>query len=167
MTAPQRSEKQPRADRSRPSHRRTTAPEGYRRIRADHAREIAEDYVELIDDLIRESGEARVVDIASRLGVSHVTVSKTILRLIRDGLVVSEPYRAVFLTPQGRRLARAARRRHDLVLEFLLSLGVPRAAAEADAEGIEHHLSTTTLEAMRRCLRRNRGGSASSRSTLP
>jgi DtxR family manganese transport transcriptional regulator len=33
------------------------------------------------------------------------------------------------------------------VVEFLLALGVPPAIAEADAEGIEHHVSPETLEA--------------------
>lgn len=125
-------------------------PVGFKRVRADHATELAEDYVELIGDLIRTCGEARSVDIAQRLGVSHVTVNRTISRLKRDGLVISEPYRSIFLTEKGQRLADEARRRHDLVLAFLIRLGVPPADAEVDAEGMEHHLSPSTLEAMRR-----------------
>lgn len=126
----------------------------YVRTRADHASELAEDYVELIDDLIREAGEARAVDIASRLGVSHVTVANTVRRLKRDGLVTSEPYRAVFLTKSGKHLAQSARARHTLVLDFLLALGVPEMDAETDAEGIEHHLSKATMDAIRRFLRK-------------
>ena len=129
---------------------------GHNRTRADHAREIAEDYVELIDDLIRETGEARAVDIASELGVSHVTVSNTIRRLKRNRLVTSEPYRAIFLTPAGKKLAETARNRHTLVLDFLIALGVPEKDAETDAEGIEHHLSPATMDAIRRFLRRRR-----------
>lgn len=126
---------------------------GHKRTRDDHARELAEDYVELIDDLITETGEARAVDIATRLGVTHVTVTNTIARLKRDGLVTSEPYRAVFLTEKGKRLAAQARKRHELVLEFLLALGVPPEDAEIDAEGIEHHLSPNTLSAIKKFLK--------------
>lgn len=126
--------------------------QGFERIREDHAGEIAQDYVELIADLIRENGEARAVDIAQRLGVSHVTVNKTIGRLKKEGLVTSEPYRAVFLTEEGRRLADESRRKHEVVLAFLIKLGVPPTDAEIDAEGIEHHLSPATLEAMLRFL---------------
>ncbi len=126
---------------------------GYRRTRQDHAHELAEDYVELIDDLIARCGEARAVDIAGHLGVTHVTVTKTIGRLAADGLVTSAPYRSVFLTPKGRHMAARARERHRLVLEFLVALGVPRASAEVDAEGIEHHISPKTLAAMRRFVR--------------
>jgi DtxR family manganese transport transcriptional regulator len=125
---------------------------GHKRTRDDHARELAEDYVELIDDLIMETGEARAVDIATRLGVTHVTVTNTIARLKRAGLVTSEPYRAVFLTEKGKRIATESRNRHELVLEFLLAVGVPPEDAEIDAEGIEHHLSPNTLNAIKKFL---------------
>lgn len=128
----------------------------FQRTRADHSRETAEDYVELIDDLIVERGEARAKDIAERLGVSQVTVSKTIQRLAREGLVKSEPYRAVFLTPTGQDLAISVRRRHELVLKFLVALGVSEVTAEIDAEGIEHHVSDETLESMRQFLNNQR-----------
>ena len=47
-------------------------------------------------------------------------------------------------------MADASRRRHDLVVAFLLRLGVSRESAEMDAEGLEHHLGEETLDAMRR-----------------
>ncbi|MBX3118126.1 MAG: manganese-binding transcriptional regulator MntR [Fimbriimonadaceae bacterium] len=121
----------------------------YQRTREDHSTEIAEDYCELIDSLIQETGEARAVDLADRLGISHVTVSKSIQRLKREGLVVSEPYRSIFLTDKGKALADSSRERHKLVLAFLTALGVPADVAEADTEGIEHHVSAETLAAMR------------------
>lgn len=135
---------------------RVAASHGFQRTRADHATELAEDYVELIAELIAETGEARTVDIASRLGVTHVTVTNTVNRLKRDGLVTSEPYRSIFLTDKGRQLALAARERHDLVVDFLIALGVPAADAEIDAEGIEHHISDSTIAAMKRLVDRSR-----------
>ena len=122
------------------------------RTRRDHAQELAQDYVELIADLIEHQGEARVVDVARRLGVTHVTVNRTIRRLQRDGFVSAEPYRAIFLTAAGQRLARESRERHDLVARFLVALGVPAAVAESDAEGIEHHVSRETLRAFKQYL---------------
>ena len=79
-----------------------------------------------------------------------MTVSRTIQRLQEAGLVRSEPYRSVFLTDAGREMARRSRERHQAVLAFLLALGVPQEVALADAEGIEHHVSDTTLDRMRR-----------------
>ena len=124
----------------------------FQRTRDDHRRERAED-VELIDALIQETGEARAVDLADRLGISHVTVSKTVQRLQREGFVTSQPYRSIFLTPTGLELARSAKERHALVYGFLLALGVDGENAEADAEGIEHHVSTQTLDAMKAFLK--------------
>ena len=123
------------------------------RTRLDHSQELAQDYVELIADLIERHGEARVVDLARRLGVTHVTVNRALQRLQRGGLLTTEPYRAVFLTAAGQRLARESRERHDLVVRFLVAVGVPAAVAESDAEGIEHHVSRETLGAFRRYLR--------------
>lgn len=122
----------------------------YERTRKDHAKETAEDYVELVQGLIRERGEARAVDLAEKLGVSQVTVSKTVKRLSREGYLHAEPYRSIFLTAKGEATAQASRDRHRVVVECLRCIGVPEEAAEADAEGIEHHVSHQTLEAMRK-----------------
>lgn len=124
-----------------------------RHTRQSHAYETAEDYVEAIDELTRSVGEARLVDLAHRMGVSHVTATRTVSRLQRDGFVVSRPYRGIFLTERGASLAADARERHRVVVEFLRSIGVPEGTAEADAEGIEHHVSPATLDALRRHLR--------------
>ena len=113
---------------------------------------LLEDYVELIADLLASAGEARPTDIARRLGVSHATAIKTIMRLKREGLATARPYRGVFLTESGHELAARVRARHRLVVDVLLALGVPAEAAEADAEGIEHHVSETTLRAFGRFL---------------
>lgn len=127
-------------------------------VRARDARqgEIAEDYVELIDDLIRERGEARAAEIARTLGVTHVTVIRTVARLARDGLVETEPYSAVMLTAAGRALAARARARHEIVAGFLRAIGVDEATAREDAEGMEHHASEATLRAMQKLMEKMR-----------
>ncbi|MEO6871182.1 MAG: manganese-binding transcriptional regulator MntR [Chthoniobacterales bacterium] len=125
-----------------------------RRTRDEHAQETAQDYVELIADLIDETGEARAIDLARRLGVTHVTVARTIQRLQREGLVTTLPYRSIFLTPTGRKLSEESRARHETVVDFLKSLGVPTNVAQSDAEGIEHHVSRETLKAFVKHLRK-------------
>ncbi|MBV8525130.1 MAG: manganese-binding transcriptional regulator MntR [Acetobacteraceae bacterium] len=124
----------------------------FTKARTARSATLLEDYAELIADLLATTGEARTVDIARRLGVSHATVVKSIARLKREGLVTSRPYRSVFLTEQGRMLAERVRARHRLVVDLLLALGVPREAAESDAEGIEHHVSDVTLKSFARFL---------------
>ena len=124
----------------------------FKRTRADHQVEISEDYVELIAELIDEKGEARGTDIALRLGVANATVVKTLKRLQDQGLVMQEPYRAIFLSVEGWKMAEDGKRKHDIVEKFLLAIGVPEATARIDSEGIEHHVSVETLEAMARFL---------------
>ncbi|KXU37409.1 hypothetical protein AXK12_01820 [Cephaloticoccus capnophilus] len=115
--------------------------------REAHSRETVEDYVEAIADLVARTGEARVTDLARELGVSHVTVNRTIARMQRDGFVSSLPYRAIFLTETGKQLAAESKARHQTVEAFLRAIGVPAAVAQKDAEGIEHHVSRETLAA--------------------
>jgi DtxR family manganese transport transcriptional regulator len=74
--------------------------------------------------------------------------------LKREGLAVAKPYRGVFLTEQGETLADRVRSRHRVVVDLLLAVGVPSESAELDAEGIEHHVSDTTLAAFARFLDR-------------
>jgi DtxR family manganese transport transcriptional regulator len=138
---------------NRDGHGRTSAllqPETqaniHRRTRHAHGEERSQDYVEVIADLIDSSGEARAIDIARRLGVTHVTVAKAVARLQRNGFVKARPYRSIFLTEQGRKLAEEARRRHAIVLDFLIALGVKPDTAAIDAEGLEHHVSEETLQ---------------------
>jgi DtxR family transcriptional regulator, manganese transport regulator len=126
----------------------------FARVRAAHQTETAEDYVEMIADLIEIEGEARAIDLARYFGVSHATVSKIVLRLGKEGYVTSRPYRSLFLTEKGEALARQCRKRHAVVHDFLRALRIPEDIAHLDAEGIEHHVSAETLQAFARLTRK-------------
>jgi DtxR family transcriptional regulator, manganese transport regulator len=146
-------EKTVRASRERiPLPSEADQAERFGKARSAQATAILEDYVELIDDLLKSEGEARPTDIARRLGVSHATAIKSIARLKREGLATSKLYRGVFLTPEGSALAAKVRDRHRLVVDLLIAVGVPEHCAELDAEGIEHHVSDTALAAFARFL---------------
>lgn len=121
----------------------------FEEVRRARQQETAEDYVELIADLIDATGEARAVDLAERTGVTAATVNSTLQRLARDGLIRKARYRSIFLTKEGRTLAEQARERHLIVRDFLLALDIDRETAEMDAEGIEHHVSKKTLRAFK------------------
>jgi len=127
-----------------------TQVEGFQAVREARRSEIVEDYCELIAELTENNGAARPVDIARCLGVTQPTVSKNLVRLKREGYISHEPYRSVFLTDSGKKLADVCRRRHRTVVAFLLALGLDQTTAEQDAEGIEHHVSDHTLDAFER-----------------
>jgi len=114
---------------------------------------MAEDYVEAILQTIQSQGRCRAIDLARIFSVSQVTVNRTVGRLVRDGLVLTKPYGPLELTAAGRRLAEAAEKRHAIVFNLLLAIGVDAETAEIDSEGMEHHASPTTLEAIRQFLK--------------
>ncbi len=124
----------------------------FRKVREDHAAETTQDYVEAVSDIVHRQGTCRVKDLAKHMGVSHVTVSRIVARLLDEQYVETAPYRPIRLTATGERLAAESRRRHEIVLRFLLALGVPEPEAGSDAEGIEHHVGPSTLRCMERLL---------------
>jgi DtxR family transcriptional regulator, manganese transport regulator len=125
----------------------------FARVREAHQSETTQDYVELIADLIDAQQEARLSDLAARLGVAHPTANKVLSRLKQEGYIESQPYRSIFLTDKGKKLAKKCKDRHKIVLDFLIRLGVDTKTAEFDAEGIEHHISDKTLELMKNFLK--------------
>ena len=121
----------------------------FKNTRYAHGIENTEDYLELIGDLLNNAGEARIVDIANRLGITQATANKTIQRLQHQGYIKKEPYRSIFLTLKGQQIASKSKRRHKIVYEFLINLGVSKKIAQLDSEGIEHHVSEFTLKKLK------------------
>ncbi len=127
----------------------------FKKVRDAHKTENTEDYLEIIADLLNTKGEARIVDIASKLDIAQATANKTIQRLQNQGFVKKEPYRSIFLTLKGQEVASVSKKRHIIVLTFLKNLGLDARTAEADAEGIEHHVSDKTLKKMEQFNKKN------------
>lgn len=126
-----------------------TRAAAFRQARDARRSELLEDYVELIDDLVRATGEARQVEIAAYLGVAQPTVARMLNRLTEAGLIEKRPYRGIFLSDAGMKLAEEGRERHAIVETFLIDIGVDPDTASCDAEGIEHHVSRETLAAFK------------------
>ena len=127
----------------------------FKKVRDAHKTENTEDYLEIIAELLNSKGEARIVDIANELDIAQATANKTIQRLQNQGFVKKEPYRSIFLTLKGQELASISKKRHIIVLNFLKKLGIDPKTAEADAEGIEHHVSDKTLKKMEQFNKKN------------
>lgn len=104
-----------------------------------------QDYLEAIYELIEEKGYAKVVDIAERLDLSGPSVTRMVQKLTRVGFLKSEKYRGITMSEKGKLTARDMQRRHQLLREFLMLLGVDKKTANMDAEGMEHHVSRKTL----------------------
>lgn len=107
-----------------------------------------EDYLERIQELIEAKGYARSVDIALSLGISQASVTNMVKRLDAEGFVKHERYRGLILTEEGRAIAKGVSERHRILTEFLRLLGISEAEVERDVEGMEHHLSASSLGAI-------------------
>jgi Mn-dependent DtxR family transcriptional regulator len=107
-----------------------------------------EDYLEKIYELMKEKGYARVSDIASSLDVQPSSVTKMIQKLDENQYVTYEKYRGIVLTARGQKLGQLMKERHHMLEEFMRILGVSEETIQKDVEGIEHHVSPTTLNSL-------------------
>ncbi len=107
-----------------------------------------EDYLERILGLINTKGYARVVDIAQALEISQASVTNMVQRMDAEGLLKYEKYRGLVLTTAGETLARNITRRHELLTDFLKLLGLDDEVIYHDVEGMEHHISPSTVRAI-------------------
>ncbi len=106
-----------------------------------------EDYLEAITVLKKDKGVARVRDISLFLDVKKPSVTSALNVLSKKGLIVHEKYGYVELTFEGENIARAIKRRHDMLIKFLTKvLKVDRDIAKKDACRMEHTMSPETFE---------------------
>jgi len=112
-----------------------------------------EDYLERISELIRRKGYARVVDIAAELKISQASVTTMVQRLDGEGLVKYEKYRGMVLTSAGEEVAARIAHRHELLTNFFTLLGLEKEVVDHDVEGMEHHVSPETFEALEKLSR--------------
>ena len=105
-----------------------------------------EDHIEQIYMLIEQKGYARVSDIAESLSILPSSVTKMVQKLDKDGYLIYERYRGLMLTPKGLKLGKRLVQRHELLEQFLRLIGVQEDKIYGDVEGIEHHLSSESIE---------------------
>lgn len=108
----------------------------------------AEDYLERIHELIESKGNAHVADIAQSLNVGQPSVTSMVQKLADDGYLRYEKYRSLTLTDAGRAVAEKIRNRHAVLASFFTLFDLDDDTQARDIEGIEHHLSSDTLNTL-------------------
>jgi len=81
-----------------------------------------ERYLEGIYILQEKNGVARTSELVKMFGVVSGTITNTIKRLKREGLVTHQPYRGVKLTEEGHKIALYAIRKHQLLARLLTDI---------------------------------------------
>ena len=112
--------------------------------------ESIENYLETILLLQKKQGNVRSVDIATEMGYSKPTISIVLKKLHEEGYVRVDDTGSVLLTEAGREIALHMYDRHLLLTNMLIRLGVDAETARADACKIEHDLSETSIQCIRR-----------------
>lgn len=112
--------------------------------------ESAENYLETI--LIQQNnlGHIRSIDICNALGFSKPTVSVVMKNFREEGYVLVDENGYITLTEKGRVIAEKMYERHEIIAQFLMSLGVDKETAYKDSCKIEHDISDLSFECMKK-----------------
>ncbi len=110
--------------------------------------ESGEMYLETIYILSKKGESVRSVDVGEYMGYSKPSVSRAVSILKKNGYVESLKDSSLVLTDLGREIAEKIYKRHGLITDFLVKLGVEKQTAAEDACKMEHDISEATLDAM-------------------
>ena len=114
--------------------------------------ESAEMYLETIYQLSQQSASVRSVDVAEHMGYSKPSVSRAVGLLKRDGYLAVDPDGSLVLTEAGLSVAKNIYERHTVLTRLLVGLGVEEKIASEDACKVEHVISHTTFDAIKKYL---------------
>lgn len=117
--------------------------------------ESGEMYLETILRLSQTSGHVRAIDVGEEMGYSKPSVSRAMSILKQGGYIVIEADGSIVLTDTGREIAEKIYARHTLITNFLISIGVDKETATEDACKMEHSISDTSFEAIKKLTEKN------------
>jgi DtxR family Mn-dependent transcriptional regulator len=106
-----------------------------------------EDYLASIYILERDNEPVQGVRLAELLDVSPPTVTNTLKRMVRDGLIAVDEKKSVHLTDDGLEKAKTVMRRHMLA-EWLLSRLVSWSKVHKEAHLLEHAITKEVENAL-------------------
>lgn len=117
-----------------------------------HINESAENYLETILILSRKLPVVRSIDIATELNFKKSSISIAMKNLREKEYIYVTDAGFIYLTDTGREIAEMVLERHEVLTNFLISLGVEEETASEDACKIEHVISRQSFEAIKKHL---------------
>ena len=112
--------------------------------------ESGEMYLETIYVLSQKSSSVRAIDIGEYMGYSKPSVSRALGLLKDEGMVIKDEDGFIKLTEAGENIARRIYERHTVLTTLFMNLGVDEKTASDDACRIEHYISDTTFNAIKK-----------------
>ncbi len=111
-----------------------------------------EDFLEALL-MLEEAGEPlETTRMAKKLGISKPAIHQMGHELINRGYITRIDYGDMSLTEEGRKIAKNILHRHQVLKDFLLSIGVDEQTAEDDGCEMEHIISEATFAAIEKKL---------------
>ena len=117
----------------------------------------SEDYLETILVLSRKLPVVRSIDIATELHFSKPSVSVAMKHLLENECIEVSSAGFITLTNKGMEIATSIYERHQVLSEWLISLGVDPEVAVRDACEMEHQISDESFQAMKKFIKSERG----------
>ena len=112
--------------------------------------ESGEMYLETIYMLSQQMNIVRSIDVVEHMGYSKPSVSRAVGLLKQGGYLIVEDTGNLLLTEAGKAIGQKIFLRHEVLTKVLVMLGVDRETASEDACKMEHAISDTTFEAIRK-----------------
>ena len=97
-----------------------------------------------------KNGRVRSIDICEEMGYSKPSVSRAIGILKKNEYIEVDKKGYITLTDSGNALAHKIYERHTLITRLLETIGVDEQTAAEDACKIEHVISDSSFEAIKR-----------------
>ncbi len=123
--------------------------------------ESGEDYLETILLLYRKQGYVRSTDVANAMHYTKASISRAVKILKEEDYIYMDQNKMIFLTEKGEKKALEIHERHEVIREFLMVvLNVDEETADGDACHIEHVVSPSTFEGIKKLLRETKEAKA-------
>lgn len=117
--------------------------------------ESAENYLETILMLSRKNPHVRAVDIAHELSFTKASVSVALKSLKEGGYIYVDESGKITLTKGGLAIAEKMYERHEIIAKLLISFGVSEQTAYDDSCKIEHHISSESVDMIKKYMIKN------------
>lgn len=116
-------------------------------------KESGEMYLESIYILCNSKANVRSIDVAEHMNYSKPSVCRAVGILKKDGYIEVDKDGYITLTQNGKDAANKIFERHTVLTNLLIKLGVDKETASEDACRIEHVISDTTFEAVKKYIK--------------
>lgn len=120
-----------------------------------HLQESGQMYLETIYILTSKRSDVRSIDVCEYMGYSKPSVSRAVNLLKNGGFLLVDKDGYLTLTEEGREVAEKMYERHKVLTDLLMRLGVDEETAVEDACKMEHVISDTSFEAIKKYFSEN------------